>query len=218
MGRLGIVCFSLFLYNLAVSFVSFLVLKLRIFAFDQIGKTDIDNKILPQKPTRTARKYWRFHLLSKCACANSIYFLPIRTSIYRMEFQEDWNNGSELCCPKAACAIVEYAVPRHTCIYHKEEITRTLSYIYRNWSYTWMVLYTNRAEWMNGICLIWSRGRHISPSLPIGDDRYLNLSSEKRPTGRNLGGNRSVRRSGTTSRGTVVLVFYLRMRNAAMIL
>ena len=70
----------------------------------------------------------------------------------------------------------------------------------------------SRAEWMNGICLTWSRGRLISPSLPVGDDRYLSLSSEKRPTGRNLGGNRLVRRSGTTSRGTVVLVFCLRMR------
>ena len=66
---------------------------------------------------------------------------------------------------------------------------------------------------MNGICLIWSRGRLFSPSLPIGDDRYLNLSSQKRPTGRNLGGNRLVRRFGTTSRGTVVLVFNLRMRS-----
>ena len=65
---------------------------------------------------------------------------------------------------------------------------------------------------MNGICLIWSRGRLISPSLPVGDDRYLNLSSQKRPPGRNLGEHRSVRRSGTTSRGTVVLVFCLRMR------
>ena len=65
---------------------------------------------------------------------------------------------------------------------------------------------------MNGICLIWSRGRHISPSLPVGDDRYLNLSSQKRPTGRNLGENRLVRRSGTASRGTVVLIFCLRMR------
>ena len=50
-------------------------------------------------------------------------------------------------------------------------------------------------------------GSLISPSLPVGDDRYLNLSSQKRPTGRNLGGNRSVRRSGTTSRGTVVFFF-----------
>ena len=56
---------------------------------------------------------------------------------------------------------------------------------------------------MNGICFIWSWGRLISPSLSVGDDRYLNFSSEKRPTGRNLGGNRSVRRSGTTSRGTI---------------
>ena len=65
---------------------------------------------------------------------------------------------------------------------------------------------------MNGICLVWSRGRLISPSLPVGDDRYLNLSSEKRPTGRNLGGNRLVRRSGATSRGTALLTFSLRMR------
>ena len=52
----------------------------------------------------------------------------------------------------------------------------------------------------------------LPPSLPVGDDRYLNLSSQKRPTVRSLGGNRLVRRSGTTSRGTVVLVFCLRMR------
>ena len=65
---------------------------------------------------------------------------------------------------------------------------------------------------MSGICLIWSRGRLISPSLPIGDDGYLNLSSQKRPPGRNLGEHRLVRRSGTTSRGTVVLVFCWRMR------
>ena len=40
---------------------------------------------------------------------------------------------------------------------------------------------------MNEVCLIWSRDRLISPSLPVGDDRYLNLSSQKRPSGRNLG-------------------------------
>ena len=65
---------------------------------------------------------------------------------------------------------------------------------------------------MNGICLIWSRGRLISPSLTVGDDRYLKLSSQKRPKGRNHGGNRLVRRSDTTFRGTVVLVFCLRKR------
>ena len=58
----------------------------------------------------------------------------------------------------------------------------------------------------------------LPPSLPVGDDRYLNLSSQKRPTGRNLGGNRLVRRSGTTSRGTVVLVFCLRMRSFSLTL
>ena len=71
----------------------------------------------------------------------------------------------------------------------------------------------NWVEWMNGICHIWSRGRLISPSLPVGDDGYLNLNSQKRPPGRNLGEHRLVRRSGATSRGTVVLVFCLRMRS-----
>ena len=66
---------------------------------------------------------------------------------------------------------------------------------------------------MKGICHIWSRGRLISPSLPVGDDWHLNLSSQKRSPGRNLGENRSVRRSGTTSRSTVVLVFSSRMRS-----
>ena len=71
----------------------------------------------------------------------------------------------------------------------------------------------NWVEWMKGICHIWSRGRLISPSMPVGDDRYLNLNSQKRPPGRNLGEHRLVRRSGTTSRGTVVLLFCLRMRS-----
>ena len=71
----------------------------------------------------------------------------------------------------------------------------------------------NWVEWMKGICHIWCRGRLISPSLPVGDDWYLNLNSQKRPPGRNLGEHRLVRRSGTTARGTVVLVFCLRMRS-----
>ena len=66
---------------------------------------------------------------------------------------------------------------------------------------------------MKGICHIWSRGRLISPSLPVGDDWYLNLSSQKRSPGRNLGEHHSVRRSGTASRGTIILVFCLRMRS-----
>ena len=79
--------------------------------------------------------------------------------------------------------------------------------------YIWKLVLSIRAEWMSGICLIWSRGQLISPSLPVGDDWYLNLGSQKRPPGRNLGEHRLVRRSGTTSRGTVVLVFCSRMRS-----
>ena len=64
---------------------------------------------------------------------------------------------------------------------------------------------------MKGICHIWSRDRHFSPSMP--GDRYLKLSPQKRPPGRNLGEHRLVRRSGTTSRGTALLVFGLHMRS-----
>ena len=65
---------------------------------------------------------------------------------------------------------------------------------------------------MKRICHTWSRDRHFSPSLPPGD-KYLNLGSpKKRSSGRNLGEHRSVRRSGTKSRGTALLVFRFRMR------
>ena len=63
---------------------------------------------------------------------------------------------------------------------------------------------------MKGICHIWSWGRHFSPSMP--GDRYLKLGSPKGSPGRNLGEHRSVRRSGTASRSTVLLGFCLRVR------
>ena len=66
---------------------------------------------------------------------------------------------------------------------------------------------------MKGVCHVWSRGRLISPSLLVGDDWCLNLNSQKRSPGRNLGEHRLVRRSGATSRGTVALLFCLRMRS-----
>ena len=117
---------------------------------------------------------------------------------------DSWNN----CFYKSARAIVRHVVPRHIWMYHTDEITKTLcSYILK------LLLVKNRVEWMKGICHIWSRGRLIPPSLPVGDDWYLNLNSQKRSPGRNLGEHRSVRRSGTASRGTVVLVFCLRMRS-----
>ena len=64
---------------------------------------------------------------------------------------------------------------------------------------------------MNGICLIWSRGRLTSPSLPVGDDRYLNLSSKKDPRAEISG--EIVRYYALAQRPEVeVLVFCLRMR------
>jgi len=68
----------------------------------------------------------------------------------------------------------------------------------------------SRSQGMKAICHQWSRGRHVSPSLP--GDRYQKLSSQKQSPGRNFGEHRLVRRSGTASSGTAPLYFSLRMR------
>jgi len=67
-------------------------------------------------------------------------------------------NDFELYSPKGACAIVKYTVPRHACTYHKEEITRTLSYIYGNWYYLWI----EQSGWMGSV----SYGLGADISLP----------------------------------------------------
>ena len=62
-------------------------------------------------------------------------------------------------------------VQRRTFTYHMEEITgNTFIYIKK-----WLVI-RNWTEWMKGICHVWSRGRHFSPSMP--GDRYLKLGSK----------------------------------------
>ena len=63
----------------------------------------------------------------------------------------------------------------------------------------------NRAEWMNGICLVWSRGQLISPSLPVGGDRCLNLSLAARAV---ISGE-IVRYDALASRLGVLLSWYL---------
>ena len=73
-----------------------------------------------------------------------------------------------------------------------------------------LLLAMNWADWRKAFCCTWSRGRHLSPSVP--GDRYLKLSLQTRPPGRNHGGHRLVRRSGTTFGNTALLVFSLGMR------
>ena len=61
-----------------------------------------------------------------------------------------------------------------------------------------------------GICHIWFRGRHISPSMPYREARSVAESSEGSTasksdrTGRNPGMTRLVRRSSATSGGTAI--------------
>ena len=73
-----------------------------------------------------------------------------------------------------------------------------------------LISVTNSVEWKKRICHIWSRSRHFSLLAVQWPDRYLKLGSpKKRSPGRNLGEHRSVWRSGTKSRGTVLVFFYL---------
>ena len=72
---------------------------------------------------------------------------------------------------KSTCAIVKYLPYQGTLLRTtwKKLLLHFDLYIEMNY-------YTNWTEWMKGICHIWSRGRHFSPSLP--GDRYLKLGSK----------------------------------------
>ena len=77
-----------------------------------------------------------------------------------------------------------------------------------------------------GICLIWFRGRHISPSMPYREARSVAESSEgptaskSDRTGRDPGMTRLVRRSSAGSGGTAFfsLLFKLTVRACVKIL
>ena len=69
---------------------------------------------------------------------------------------------------KSACAIVKYAPPQ-------DAFKRTTWRKYVECCCIYRNCY-QRAEWTKGICHIWSRGRHFSPSLP--GDRYLKVGSK----------------------------------------
>ena len=76
----------------------------------------------------------------------------------------------EQCLCKSACAIANiHCTKTHLYVPHGRK---------KCYAYVYIEIATNkkRAEWMKGICHMWSRGRHFSPSLP--GDRYLNLGSK----------------------------------------
>ena len=62
----------------------------------------------------------------------------------------------------------------------------------------------NQVGWMKGSCNIWSSRRLISSSLPVGDDWYLNLSSQKRLPARNLGQHRYFHCKGRHTNGITI--------------
>ena len=128
-----------------------------VFAFYQPGKTDQD-KIFTAKIKYDSTKILTIWFAQQTRMRKFDIFYANTYQYIPYGIQKDLNNGSELCCNKGACAIVKYTVPRHTCTYHKEEITRTLSYIYIDWYYLWIEL----SGWMGYV----SYGLGADLSLP----------------------------------------------------
>ena len=105
--------------------------------------------------------------------------VPARTVLYNMALK------LEISVFARAHAHLSNVPPKtHYNVPHGGNNQNGVIYIHR------MLLFIIRVEWMKGICHLWSRGRLISPSLPVGDGWYLNLNSQKRPPGRNLGEHR----------------------------
>ena len=153
-------------------------------------------------------------------------FLARRTEFattYRTKSNKSSTRGLNLemsVLARARALLLNMLTLVHTWAYHMEKISRRLFYIYRIWYHLWVEL----RGWMGSVSHGLGADLSLPPCLSVttgilahnGEGRCL--SSQKRPTGRNLGGNRLVRCSGTTSRGNVVLVFCLRMRRFSLTL
>ena len=87
-------------------------------------------------------------------------------------------------------------------VYHVDKKMRTMLNIIRNW-YN-IPIEGDIASRKKGICHIWSRGRHFSPSLPdaLVLHRYLKTSVQSDLRAEISGSIVKVQRSGASSRGT----------------
>ena len=98
----------------------------------------------------------------------------MRASTYNMEIKITCRSQS---WAQAQCLFKEHA---QLLKYHHTKTNVSVPLGWKNLHtliYIWKLLIRkNWIEWMTGICHIWSRGRHFSPSLP--GDRYLNLGSK----------------------------------------
>ena len=100
---------------------------------------------------------------------------------------------------KSACANDTIYCTKTQYRYHMEKMVETFLHIYGRLII--LLKDENRALWMKGMCLIWSRGRHISPSLPDrGPTGIWNLAhSISDPRAAISGMLVMVRRSSSTS-------------------
>ena len=124
-----------------------------------------------------------------------------------MELFQDYTLFGVKCLWKIACANDNLGCTKTQYQYRMEEMAKTILYVYGKLI---LVQDVYRALWMKGICLIWSRGWHISPSLPDrGPTGIRNLAhSVSDPRAEISGILVMVRRSSSTSRDTTYWFLY----------
>ena len=95
-----------------------------------------------------------------------------------------------------------FVLEANTTAYHVDKKMRTIFNIPRNWCNDHVD--GNIASRKKGICHIWSRGRHFSPSLPVALvlHGYLKASVQSDLRAEISGSIVKVQRSGASSRGT----------------
>ena len=124
-----------------------------------------------------------------------MYFVLIHVSMGHI-WTTKWPLINSKCAVRThvRCLKTNFYVP------YRRQYPNRFEYI---WKLT-IVYVTNRAGWMKGICHIWSRGRHFSPSLPDRGSTgiWSSAHSISDPRAEISGSIVMVRRSGAMSRGT----------------
>ena len=103
-------------------------------------------------------------IFSEMHMRKRIYFAPVVTTTYCMKNNKSSTTSLSLEMSVLARARAQLSnmlyISTHLSVPHGENIQKIVLYKQK------LVLSMSRAEWTNGICLMWSRGRLISLSLP----------------------------------------------------
>ena len=99
---------------------------------------------------------WTIWSFQQCACLNAIYFAPVVTTTYHMK-----NNKSSTRGHSPEMSVLARAREQLLMLYTWGKYLEDCSI------YIEIGTSLSRAEWMSGICLIWSRSWLVSPCLSV---------------------------------------------------